>query len=106
MNPATTSAPAGRPKIVYVILHGRYPVPEDLLDCARAQLDRPWWSLKAGQQYTARQLCGPRFWGDLAAEERRLIGSCISHLVKQRELPLFLCDKAAPGRPNTYSLRA
>ena len=48
---------------------------------------------------TARQLCGEPFWSLLDNEEKRLIGSCISHLVRVGDLPLIAAFIHGPGCP-------
>jgi hypothetical protein len=89
--------------LVYVFLHGRYAVLIELLNCVRHQLDGVAQHLAGGETYKARQLCGDAFWGLLTRDEKRLVGSCISHLAGARELPLVKVNEFR-SYPNKYQL--
>jgi len=76
-------------KLNYIILHGRYLVLEELVTCVRAQLDGDYLHLDTGNWYTARQIFGATFMGLLTHRERLLVGSVLSHLANQGEVPLL-----------------
>lgn len=59
-------------KLVYLLLHEKYPVLIDLAEASLHQLaDIHFW-FGSDQTYTARQLCGPGFWDQLSKRERLL----------------------------------
>ena len=88
----------------YVLLHSKYFVLQELIDCVRFQLEGLYWRLDVGKTYTARRMCGEPFWALLCTRERQLIGSCISHLAQVGELPIV---KVSEDRcyPNQYEVR-
>jgi hypothetical protein len=94
------------PVHTYVFLHRRYAVLVELVNAIRAQLDDDRLSrLDEGCAYTSRQLCGNAFWSLLALRERKLVGSCISHMANVGDLPLIRVN-AFRKYPNRFCLRA
>jgi hypothetical protein len=86
----------------YVLLHGRYPVLDELIQFVRHQMtDLADW-LQIGKRYTAAQFMGAPSWRLLEVDEKRLCGSVISHLVGEGQLPLVKCEKRTTGEANSY----
>lgn len=87
----------------YVVLHGKYFVHEQLVECVRFQLGDVRCLFRKNEVCTARKMCGEPFWDLLTKDERRLIGSVISHLTKVGAVPL---EKVSKDRsyPNRYEL--
>jgi hypothetical protein len=86
----------------YVLLHGRYPVLEELIQVVRHQMkDLADW-LQIGRRYTAAQLMGSACWDMLTPNEKRLCGSVISHLTKEGQMPIMKCEKRSIGEVNSY----
>lgn len=87
----------------YLLIHGRYFVLVELMDVARYQMaDIHLW-FDDSKSFTARQLCGECFWSGLSREEKRLVGSCISHLVNHGQLPLVRTNPHCNGS-NKYRI--
>jgi len=87
----------------YVFLHDRYIVIREFLECITCQIGDPREFVVEDHEYTARFLCGRPFWSLLTPYEKRLAGSCISHLARSGLLPLVQVNK--PGHyPNRYVL--
>jgi hypothetical protein len=75
-------------------------------DAARVHLKDQWWAprafyervraaalatvpnLKRGLAFKAEHTCGANFWVALSADDARLAGRCIAHMVEMRDLPL------------------
>lgn len=83
----------------YVLLHDGYPVPKDILDSAQEAVEEVIPAMFPGYGYTAKLMCGYR-WDQWSDGERRLVGRCLSSLVKTGKLPL-----AALGCPHQYPRR-
>ena len=86
----------------YVLLHGKYPVLIELIECVRLQLAGTCWLLLYGKRHTAKDLTGVDFWALLTRVECRLVGSVIAHLVATGELPLVKAEKRSRWECNTY----
>lgn len=86
----------------YVLLHGRYPVLDELIQLVRHQLEDLAGWLQVGKRYTAAQLMGSPCWSLLTSGERPLCGSVIAHLAKEGQLPLIKCEKRCSGEANSY----
>lgn len=86
----------------YVLLHGRHPVLNELIQAARHQLEDLAEWLQIGRRYTAAQLMGSPCWNLLTSVERPLCGSVIAHLAKEGQLPLVKCEKRSVGEANSY----
>jgi hypothetical protein len=90
--------------IIFVLLHGKYAVHNQLLVAVREQLGTELpVHLDEDRVYTARQLCGLPFWNLLTLQEKKLAGSCIAHLVSQGVLPLVRVNEFKKY-PNRYRL--
>jgi hypothetical protein len=90
----------------YVLLHGRYPVLDELIQFVRHQLEDLASWLQVGKRYTAAQLMGSQCWNLLTSGERPLCGSVIAHLAKEGQLPLVKCEKRCSGEANSYMANA
>ena len=90
----------------YVLLHGRYPVLDELIQLVRHQLEDLAGWLQVGKRYTAAQVTGSPCWNLLTSDEKRLCGSVIAHLAKEGQLPLVKCEKRSVGEANTYMANA
>jgi hypothetical protein len=91
-------------RVVYVLLHNWYPVHIELLNCVRLLMQGVQFLLAPGKAYKAKDLCGHAFWALLEKGERRLVGSCISHLVRTDELQLTKLNDEGTY-PNRYELQ-
>ena len=91
--------------LTYFLLHGKYPVLIELVECVRLQLAGTCWLLLHGKRHTAKDLTGVAFWALLTRVECRLVGSVIAHLVATGELPLVKAEKRCRCERNTYVLR-
>ena len=85
--------------LTYVLLHDKYPVLIELVECVRLQLAGTCWLLLHGKRHTAKDLMGPPFWGLLTRYECRQVGSVIAHLVATGELPLSKAEKRSRCEP-------
>jgi hypothetical protein len=64
-----------------------------------------WVAIRVpGKRYKAKDLCGHAYWALLKSNERLLVGSCISHLVRAGELALIKVSEDGTY-PNQYVLR-
>jgi hypothetical protein len=90
----------------YILLHGRYPVLDELIQFVRYQLEDLASWLRLGKRYTAAQLMGSPCWNLLTSEERRVCGSVIAHLAKEGQLPIAKCEKRCSGEVNSYMVTA
>ncbi len=86
----------------YVLLHGRYPVLDELIQVVRHQMGSLADWLQIGKRYTAAQLMGSPCWNLLSTQEKRLCGSVISHLAKEGQMPIVKCEKRTSGEANSY----
>ena len=92
--------------LTYFLLHGKYPVLIELVECVRLQLAGTCWLLLHGKRHTAEDLLGSAFWrGVLTRWERAPVGSVIAHLVATDELPLVKAEKRSRWERNTYVLK-
>ena len=92
--------------LAYAMLHGKYPVLIELIECVRLQLAGTRWLLLHGRRVTAEDLMGTAFWrGVLTRWERAPVGSVIAHLVATGELPLVKAEKRSRWERNTYLLK-
>ena len=98
----TTSNSSSPELLNYVLLHGRYPVLDELIQFVRHQLEDIASWLQLGKRYTAAQFMGLACWNLLYSEEKRLCGSVIAHVVKEGQLPLVKCEKRCTGEANSY----
>jgi hypothetical protein len=103
MSLSQTTSNSSPPELLnYVLLHGRYPVLEELIQVVRHQMkDLGDW-LQIGRRYTAAQLMGSACWDMLTTNEKRLCGSVISHLTKEGQMPIMKCEKRSVGEVNSY----
>lgn len=101
-HPKTVPTGSSPELINYVLLHGRYPVLDELIQFVRHQLEDLAGWLQVGKRYTAAQLMGSPCWTLLTSGERPLCGSVISHLVGVGQLPLVKCEKRSAGEANSY----
>jgi hypothetical protein len=103
MSLSQTTSNSSPPELLnYVLLHGRYPVLDELFQFVRHQLEDLAGWLQVGKRYTAAQLTGSPCWNLLTSDEKRLCGSVIAHLVKEGQLPLVKCEKRSTGEANSY----
>ena len=102
MNIDTTCLDKSEIVLTYVLLHERYPVLIELIECVRLQLAGTCWLLLHGKRHTAKDLMGAAFWGLLTPYECRQVGSVIAHLVATDELPLVKAEKRSRWECNTY----
>lgn len=102
----TTSNSSSPELLNYVILHGRYPVLDELIQFVRHQLDGLASWLQVGKRYTAAQLMGSPCWNLLTSDEKPLCGSVIAHLVKEGQVPIAKCEKRSVGEANSYMANA
>jgi hypothetical protein len=86
----------------YVLLHGRYPVLDELVQFVRHQLEDLACWIRLGKRYTAAQLMGSPCWNLLTPDEKRLCGSVIAHRAKEGQLPIAKCEKRCSGEANSY----
>lgn len=91
--------------LTYVILHHKYPVLIELVECVHWQLAGTCWLSLHGKRLKAVNLMGAAFWELLTPFECQLVGSVIAHLVATEELPLIKVDKRSQWGPNTYVVR-
>lgn len=88
---------------IYVLLHGRYPVMRELFKATKYQLDDALTWLDQGKVYLAAEVLGSCFWTQVDPQDRRLAGSCLSHLVRYEGFPLDQVNKRGTY-PNRYRL--
>lgn len=105
MNNRITCIDKSETVLTYVLLHGKYPVLIELIECVRLQLAGTRWLLLHGRRHTAEDLTGTAFWASLTRVECRLVGSVIAHLVVTGELPLVKTEKRSRWERNTYVLK-
>ena len=102
----TTSNSSSPELLNYVLLHGRYPVLDELIQFVRHQLEDLAGWLRLGKRYTAAQLMGSPCWNLLTSDEKPLCGSVIAHLVKEGHVPIAKCEKRSVGEANSYMANA
>ena len=102
----TTSNSSSPELLNYVILHGRYPVLDELIQFVRHQLEDLAGWLHVGKRYTAAQLMGSPCWNLLTSDEKPLCGSVIAHLVNEGFVPIAKCEKRCTGEANSYMANA
>ncbi len=106
MNNRNTCIDKSETVLAYVLLHGKYPVLIELIECVRLQLAGTRWLLLHGRRHTAEDLLGSAFWhGVLTRWERAPVDSVIAHLVATGELPLKKVEKRTRWERNTYVLK-
>jgi hypothetical protein len=103
MSLSQTTTNSSPPELLnYVLLHGRYPVLDELIQFVRHQLEDVTSWIRLGKRYTAAQVMGSPCWNLLTSDEKRLCGSVIAHLAKEGQLPLVKCEKRCSGEANSY----
>jgi hypothetical protein len=103
MSLSQTTSNSSPPELLnYVLLHGRYPVLDELFQFVRHQLEDLAGWLQVGKRYTAAQLMGSPCWNLLTSDEKRLCGSVLAHLVKECHVPIAKCEKRCTGEANSY----
>lgn len=90
-------------KLIYLLLHDKYPVLLELVEAVLHQLADVHFWFGSDRTYTVRQLCGPGFWDQLSKHERLLVGSCVSHFVQRGNLPMVRTS-VRRSYPNKYRL--
>ncbi|WP_430232617.1 hypothetical protein [Nitrosomonas communis] len=74
----------------FVLLRDGRVVPKRLYDRIRTQVEKALPFLNPNRKYTAKKLCGRKFWDEylLFADKQRLAGRCLANMVVRNELPL------------------
>lgn len=88
----------------YVFLHDGYAVPLAFLDSVQQQVEEILPTLKPKARYTAKMLCGTKFWDQLGSGNKKIAGRCLASMVTRNLVPLSSAGRN-PQNAKQYQLK-